>query len=459
MSVHLSRRALMASAASLTLALTRRSIASVRVPLGSELHLPLPAPRRAIDPSRATDWSDVWPLALTHESLATALVDGSHAWPLLASPPSIDRADAMLATLSLRPSMTFSNGAPVTASSVIESWRAARASPLGRLALSRLDTMAPFEARGELDLSVRLAVAGTLDETLAAWPLAVCASGAPSSPRAGIGPFMARGNDASTLVRNPRCPTGPSFLERVTLDPARARNDELRAFTTGSLDASWWGNSLYEVRRPAEPARGRASIVVGIVPTAGGALANASSARSLERVLAPLSTGETPLLAGLGIAPEIIAGAAPDVPALTRALQGREVRIARDASDGSLSVIAERVVALLDAVQVRVSLVNAGEPCDATLRAVAPLGADASVALASLLAAAASAGGDEAGASAIVRTATEARPRVAASVWGRNAVAVLGLAAPVLYVRSGVHDVRFDGAGRVLLGDAWVTRG
>ncbi len=458
MSVHLSRRAWVASAASLALALSRRASASVRVPLGAELRLPLHAPRRAIDPSRATDWSDVWPLALTHESLATALVDGGHAWPLLASPPSIDRADARLATLTLRPSMTFSNGAPVTASAVVESWRAARASPLGRLALSRLDTMAPFEARGELDLSVRLSLAGTLDETIAAWPLAVCAPGAPTAPRAGLGPFMTRGNDPSTLTRNARCPTGPSFLERVTLDAARARNDELRAFTTGSLDASWWGNSLYEVSRPAEPVRGRATVVVGVVPTAGGALANASAARSLERVLTPLSTGESALLTSLGFTPEMTAGAAADVPALTRALQNREVRIAREASDGSLSVIAERVVALLDAVQVRVSLVNAGDPCDATLRAVAPLGGDASVALASLLAAAASAGGDEAGASAIVRTATAARPRVAAGVWGRNAVAVLGLAAPVLYVRAGVHDARFDAAGRVLLGDAWVSR-
>ena len=458
MTLSLSRRAWMQFAAGVALAASRDASAALRVPVGSELKLPLPAPRRAVDPSRATDWSDVWPLALTHESLATTLPDGGVAWPLLASTPTIDRADPRVATLSLRPAMTFSNGAAVTAQTVLDAWRAARASPLGRLALSRLDTMNPFEARGDLDITLRLAVAGTLDETLAAWPLALCAPGNGTAPRAGIGPFMTRGSDPSSLVRNPRCPTGPAFLERVSLEAARPRNDELRAFTTGALDASWWGNSLYEVSRPAEAVRGRASVVVGVVPTAGGALANASMARSIERVLAPLTAGEGALLASLGIAPEQSPGATPDVPALTRALQGREVRVAREASDGSLNVIAERMVALLDGVQVRVSLVNAGEACDATLRAVAPLGSDPSVALASLLAAAASAGGDEAGASAIVRTSTDARARVAAGVWGRNAVAVLGLAAPVLFLRAGVRDARFDGAGRALLGDAWIAR-
>ena len=458
MSVALSRRAWIAGTAGVALAYGARLEGALRIPAGSELKLPLPAPRRAVDPSRATDWSDVWPLALTHASLASTLADGSAAYPLLVGPPLVDRADARVATLSLRPGMTFSNGAPVTARAVVESWRAARASPLGRLALSRLDTMRPFEARGDLDVGVRLAVGGTLDETLAAWPLAVAAPGAPSAPRAGIGPFMARGTDGSTLVRNARCPTGAAFLDRVVLDAPRARNDELRAFTTGGLDASWWGNSLYEVSRPAEAVRGAASVVVGVVPSTGSALANASAARTLEQVLTPLAAGEGSLLGALGFGPELAPGAAPDLAALVRAVQGREVRIAREASDGSLNVIAERLVALLDAASVRVMLVGAGEACDATLRAVAPLGADPAVALASLLAAAASAGGDEAGASAIVRTATEARARVAAGVWGRGAVAVLGRAAPVLHVRAGVRDVRFDHAGRALLGDAWVSR-
>jgi hypothetical protein len=36
---------------------------------------------------------------------------------------------------------------------------------------------------------------------------------------------------------------------------------------------------------------------------------------------------------------------------------------------------------------------------------------------------------------------------------------VLGRAVPVLYLRAGVGGVRFDGAGRLRLGDAWVARG
>jgi hypothetical protein len=114
-------------------------------------------------------------------------------------------------------------------------------------------------------------------------------------------------------------------------------------------------------------------------------------------------------------------------------------------------------VALLDAAQIPVMLVAPGEAADASLRAVAPLGADPAVALASLLAAAAAAGGDEAGASAIVRTAGAARAAVAAGVWGRGAVAVLGRASPTLHLRAGVQGARFDGAGRVALADAWIS--
>lgn len=454
MSDALSRRAWLAlSAAGLASLASRPARAALRVPVGGALRLPLPAPRRASHPAGAVDHADTWTLALTHETVVLCLPDGTFAHPLLAAPPAVDRADPRVASLTLRPGMTFSNGAPVTAAAVAESWRAARASAPGRLALSRLDTMNPFEARGPLDLAVRLAVPGTLDEALAAWPLALTAPGA---AHAGTGPFMARDGDASALVRNPRCPTGEPFLERISLEAPRARNEELRAFTTGALDASWWGNSLYEVSRPAVAVRGVASVVVGLVAAPGSPLASASAARSLERALAPLSAGGGAALAPFGFSPELAPGAAPDLPALLRALAGRALRVAREPSDGFLSAVAERVVALLDAAQVPVMLVAPGEPADASLRAVAPLGADPAVALASLLAAAAAAGGDEAGASAIVRTAGAARTAVAAGVWGRGAVAVLGRAAPTLHLRAGVQGARFDGAGRVALADAWI---
>ena len=452
MTVTLSRRAWLTGALSLAAASAR---ADLRVPSVGALRIPLPAPRRATDPSLAVAWSDVWPLGLAHNTLVTLLPEGRARRPLLAMAPAIDRADPRLATLTLRAGMRFSNGAPITAASVVSSWRMARASALGRLALSRLDTLAPFEARGELELRVRLAVPSTLDEVLAAWPLAV-AAGNGATARAGVGPFMVRGNDASTLVRNPWCPTGPSFLERVELTAPRARNDELRAFTTGELDASWWGHGLYEVQRAAEALRGPSTVIVGIVPTAGGSLANAGAARTLEQRLAPLSHGENAPLAAPGLAPDTTASTGPDASALTAAFRGAALRMAREPGDGTLDAIAERIVALLDAAQVRVMLVNPGEPCDATLSAVAPLAGSAPVALASLLAAAASAGGDEAGASAIVRSDEASRARVAAGVWGRAAVAVLGSAAPTLHVRTGLHDARFDGAGRLLLGDAWV---
>lgn len=453
MSARLTRREWMLGSALTACALAaRRAEAALRVPSGGVLRLPSPAARRVHDPARAIEFVDVWPLALMHESVATIAPDGTATWPLLAFPPLVDRGDPRVVTLTLRPSMTFSNGAPVTATAVVEAWQGARQGALGRLALARFATMSPFEARGEREVIVRLALAQTLDEALSAHPLALTA---PGIVRPGIGPFMARGSDVSALVRNARCPTGVPFLERVELAAPRERNDELRAFTTGALDASWWGNSLYEVSRPAELVRATPSAVVGIVPAPGSFLASAASARSLEQVLAPLATGEGALVTSLGFTPTVSADSRPDVPALTRAARDRGLRLAREAGDGFLNRIAERVVALLDAVQVRVMLVGAHEAADATLRAIAPLGTSAPLALASFVAAA---GGDEAGASAVVRTPTAQRASVAAGVWGRGTAAVLGRAQPVLYVRTGVRDARFDAAGRLLLGDAWVAR-
>jgi hypothetical protein len=445
----LSRRTFLALASTLG---SQQALAVLRVPAGSALRLPLPAARRVHDPARAVDWADAWALALTHETIASTFPDATTTWPLLVGAPAIDRSDARLATLTLRPSMTFSNGAAVNARAVVESWRAARGSALGRLALSRLDTMNPFEARSDSEISVRLAVGGTLDETLAAWPLCVAAP----TTRAGLGAFMAR--DANTLVRNPTCPLGPAFLDAVVFEPPRSRNDELRAFTTGSLDASWWGNSLYTVTRPSVAIRGEASVVVGMVPSRESPIANPSAARSLETVLAPLCNGEGALLGNFGFTPESSATSRPDVSALTRSLQQHTLRISREAGDGILNAVAERAMALLDAAGIRVVLTNPGEPCDATLRGVAPLRGDTAVALASFVAAAAAAGGDEAGASAIVRTPAAQRTTIAAGVWGRGTMAVLGRATPVLHVRQGVHDIALDGAGRVVLCDAWIAR-
>ena len=163
MSEHLTRRGWMSvsALAACTLA-TRRVESALRVPSGGVLRLPSPAARRVHDPARAVEFVDVWPLALMHESIATIAPDGTATWPLLAFPPLVDRGDPRVVTLTLRPSMTFANGAPITATAVVEAWQGARQGALGRLALARFATMSPFEARGERDVVVRLALAQTL---------------------------------------------------------------------------------------------------------------------------------------------------------------------------------------------------------------------------------------------------------------------------------------------------------
>jgi len=440
----------MAALGGASAAFTAPARAALRIPSGGTLRLPLPALRRTVVATGAVDHADIWPLALTHETLARRLADGAYAWPLLATPPAIARDDPREATLVLRPGMVFADGTSVTAVTVLDAWRRVRAFPVGRLALSRFDSLHPFDVRSDLELVVRLAVPGTLDEALAAWPLALVG---PAPAYAGTGPFTQRGGDPTALVRNLRCPTGEPFLAAVFLEAPRGRNDELRAFTTGVLDASWWGNSLYEVSRPALVLRGEASVVVGLVPSPDTPFVSAWTARTLERTLEPLSHREAPLLQPFGFDPVFPSDVVPDLAAFRRVLGGRVLRVAREPSNAFLCSVAERVLALLDAVQVPVQLVAPGEPTDMTLRAVAPLGHDPSVAIASLLVAA---GGDEVGPCAIVRSSTPSRARMAAGVWGRSTVAILGRAVPALHLRADVRGARFDGVGRLELADAWI---
>lgn len=445
--IPLSRRGFLSLVGAASLASPGAS-AALRTPYGGALRVPLPAPRRVLDPMRATDLADVWSLALTHDGLVTQHPDGGYSYPLLEEPP---RAEGGAWVLSLREGITASDGTPLDAAAVVRCWSAARGAAAGRLALSLLAPMDPFRARGPREIVVRAAGPGALEECLAAPAFSLTVPG-PGGSRAGIGPFAPAGSDPNVLGRNARCPTGGAFIERVELVAAQPRNDELRAFATSALDASWWGTGLYEVNRAAARVTGAPAAVVGMVPTPAGPLASAAVARALESSLGALSRDDGPLRAFATSPPR-----APDASALTSALasRGGALRLARDPADAMLTGLAERVVALLDAVRVPVMLVAPDESPDATLRAVAPMGSDSWLGLASFLAASASAGGDEAGASAIARTPRAQRASVAAGVWSRGAIAVLGRLVPAIHLRTGVRGARFDGA-RLVLGDAWV---
>lgn len=421
---------------------------ALRTPYGGALRLPLPAPRAVLDPMRATDLADLWSLALTHAGLITALPEGGWSYPLLDAPP---RREGAVYALRLREGLTASNGAAIDAAAVIRCWSDARETPAGRLALALLAPMSPFQARGEREVLVRPDVPGGLEDFLAAPALAVTVPHA--GGRAGIGPFAPTNGAPNSLQRNALCPSGGAFLERVELVPALPRNDELRAFTTGALDASWWGAGLYSVQREATRLTGAPAAAVGLVPTAGGPFASAAVARALEAALAPLTAGDAPLRP-FPEAPTRAQGPAALLAAVSA--RGGALRVAAPRGDAVLAALAERVVALLDAVRVRVMLVAPDESPDLTLRAVSPMGRDAWMALASLLAASAGTGGDEAGASAIARTPRHRRAAVATGVWSRSVIATLGRLTPSLHLRAGVRGARFEGA-QLRLGDAWVS--
>ncbi|MEZ4410362.1 MAG: hypothetical protein R3A52_28360 [Polyangiales bacterium] len=447
----LSRRAFVTAALA---ALAGRSArAAVRVPSGGALRLPLHATRRVLDPALAVDHADVAPLALTHDWLARFTAAGvDH--PMLVEPPIVERAGrAAAARLVLRPGMRFSDGAPVDAAAVARAWTLARASSSGRLALALLDTGAPVTVRAPLELVVRLHDAARVDDFLAAPPMAV-AGRAARGARAGVGAFSPRANPGA-LGRNDLCPTGAAWLDGLTLSAPTARNEEIRRFTTQALDASWWGASLYELSRPAQRVVGAGGPVVGLVPELSSALATAPAARGLERLLADLHGEGGPLLP-MGLAPGDVSAALSsarlnDLLAARPGNLRSTLRVGRDPGDGALVDLAERIVATLDRAGVRAAIVDPPAACDVSLRAVTPVAADASFALASLLAA--SGVGDQSGAEGIMRGGGSG---YAAAVWGRSVVAVLGRRAPVIYLREGVAGARFDPLGRLSLCDAWV---
>ena len=148
--------------------------------------------------------------------------------------------------------------------------------------------------------------------------------------------------------------------------------------------------------------------------------------------------------------------------ALVRAVESRPdaaaLRIACEPRDVALSNLAERIVALLDTHRLRATVVAPSAAADTSLRAVVPIAPDPALAIASFMAASAALAGDEAGASAIARTAPSARAAMVSGVWSRSAVAVLGRQTTSIHVRAGVRGVRFDAVGRLTLEDAWTSR-
>jgi len=458
MTARLSRRAFVALGASLA-AFPGVARAVLRTPAGGALRWPLAAPWRVFDPGRAVDLADTMMAGLVHDTLATLHPDGAVTYPLLAGPPVV-AGDGLSATLSLRPGMRFGNGAAVTAQTVAAAWLTARDGALGRLVLALGRSINPVEVRGALELTVHLALPNALDAWLLAPPMAPTVA-VPNGPRAGLGAFVLSGSgEGRTLPRNPHCPRGLAHLERVQLVAPQGRNDEVRAFTTEALEASWWGRSLYGVERVAgrvEPAATGA--VVGLVLPARGVLTSAPIARALERILAPLSAPGEPSgpLRRLPMNPG--PGEVAPIAALVQAVAARGapavVRIALDARDALLNDVGERIVALLDAQGLQAALVPRDQAHDAALRAVASVGVDPAMALASFVAVS----GDEAGASAIVRSARARRAEVGAAVWSRTATAMLGIIAPGIWVAEGLRGARVDAMGRLDLADAWMARG
>lgn len=455
---------------------------------GGTVRLPLAAPLDDVDPARQAYPSGAAVAAALFDTLYAIDARGVPV-PVLAEslPVASTTPGAAPGTLliSLRSNLRRHDGQRLTASDVVASMRRAATAPraawlLGALATAA-DGMPDVRTTGPQSLELRAARVTEsgleMARVLAARPLAIVV-GDPRRRAIGTGPFSLRGSAGgatreTTLVQHGPAALGAAYLERITLLPPRARDDDLRAFELGETDASWFGATLYAsptARTPgttagaaradtdARSADGPAVCPVllvasetGVLRDAGlrGYLATSIDRRRLER-------------AGL-VADAQLAGNAVAPPPSARPPTSRPtLRLAVPVGDPLLARVAEAVAAMLDERGVTVVLgaapavdAPAAGTWDARLVSVLPpLPGPAALVGAAL---AASGHGDVA--HALAATSPLGDATAAAEAARGLDVLVLGRRRETLHYRARLRDVRFDAAtGTLDLAGVWLPR-
>lgn len=246
MCADLSRRALLAGAAGLAVALSPDpGRAAGRSPVGGRLALHLPWPVAAIDPHRLDDAA----AALLGDALFDSLYARDEAGALLPALAEAEpEADKGSLRVTLRAGLRSGLDRPIDARDAAASIARARASGArGWLA----EVPAPrVEGRAALLFAMRDAAA--LTRALASPLVAIVPSGFTPTAPDGTGPFRAeRRGDALVLARNPRAARGPSFLDEIAVRPSTDLAASLRAFEAGADDVGWLGSGLHEPRAGA----------------------------------------------------------------------------------------------------------------------------------------------------------------------------------------------------------------
>lgn len=466
-------------AVSLGLALPARGV--LPPAYGGAVRLPLSAVLDDVDPARQAQPSGAAVAAALFDTLYALDAQGAPV-PVLAEsrPTPSDAQGGPPGTLvvTLRSALRLHEGQRLLAADVVASLRRAAAAPRAAWLLGAVATTAngalDLRATGALTLELRPARPGLdVARVLAARPLAIVV-GDPHRRAVGTGPFSLRGTPGgatrdTVLWQHDPAALGAAYLERITLSPPRARDDEIRAFELAQTDASWFATTLYDAGRAHDDAAATrasaeapAACPVLFVTSDTGALRDAGLrgyvAASIDRhrlERAGLSADAT--LAGLPLA----------APPSARPPSARPtLRLAVPSGDPLLARVAEALAAMLDERGVGVMLVGApplDAPApgtwDARLVGVVPPLPGAAALVGAALAAAGRSDAARALAPAVALADTAAATTAAGSAARTFDALVLGRRRETLYYRAALRDVRFDAVtGALDLAALWLPR-
>ncbi len=259
---------------------------------------------------------------------------------------------------------------------------------------------------------------------------------------------------------------GAPYVRDWRFLPPRERDDDLRALVLGEAEGSFSGGSLHG-RRPERP------VVPHAFPEVAPVLLVPNPHRMRESWPALVRALDRDRLARVGLRPaDTIAGSLPTprVGRARRALEGELVLLIRE-GDRLAAELGRALAAIVDerGARLRIEAVPSERWADAIHRGrwhlriaevPPPLPIAHPLARAALLAAAHAATGDEGRARGLWTAAAAGTLEEAAEHGAARALkaAVLGRRRLELHLDQDVRGVRFDGAGRLRLGDAHLPR-
>lgn len=226
-------------------ALSVALVAFLPAPYGGKVTAPLPDQPVTLDPALATRKGELQVISLIHDPLFRLDRRGVPHPNLVLPDPKVSD-DGLTWTLTLRPGLKLSNGAPLTAAQVASSLRRVGRGPSAFL-LAPVRTIKASKA-GQIVITLRTgsAAASRHLPMLLSAPATGVAVGL-GKALLGTGPFrLTRATGGSIQLRpNTKHHAGRPFLDQLTLRAFSRVNNEAAAFQAGALQVALHGASLF----------------------------------------------------------------------------------------------------------------------------------------------------------------------------------------------------------------------